>query len=455
MESVIRELLGWLLYGGLVVQVGLIAVAVLLGVIVAGFVIRVIVAIRLWPEEGSRRSAWIRFFEPGSVPLALMLAAIEVGLIAARTYDVDTPEFVVFVIVAAAVFSGIVVGARHLPVFAYVLAAAAVLVATAAVYRIGLPSAIVVPVVAYCVAAWGMARRYDWTLGTALLLAAVPPVVSAVIVDGSYRYQNEQIFLTLTFTTLLGAAVVVTGHNIRRRRQTTGELVEVRQEATEQRGKALLLAERARIAREMHDVVAHHMSVIAVQASTAEFRHDGMADSLREEFRSIADSAREALTEMRRLLGVFRQDGQVSERMPQPGVEGIRDLAESARRTGIEVTVSMPDELPELPDTVSLTAYRIVQEGLSNVVRHASGAKARVELYLEGEWLAVLVMNNSPLQQDGANAQERKTTETMGLGIAGMRERVALVGGEIMAERLGTSGFVVKARLPLTLEDDR
>ena len=332
--------------------------------------------------------------------------------------------------VYAAVVAWIVIAAGRMPVPAYAISAATLAMTTAAtVTRGGGGEWLSVSVVAYLVAIVAIARKYDWFLAGTLLIAA------AVLVLGSHD---------LIPATALATVVVVLGLAIHRTRRVRGELVEVRHHAAEQRGQRQLLEERARIAREMHDVVAHHMSVIAVQASTAEFRHNGVSDPLREEFRSIADSARESLTEMRRLLGVFRQNGQVRERSPQPGVEGIGDLAESAERTGIDVSVSVPDDLPELPDTVSLTAYRIVQEALSNVVRHAAGASAKVELYLEDEWLVVLVMNDSSV--DGLDAT---TSETPGFGLAGMRERVTLVGGDVLAERLGRSGFVVKARLPL------
>jgi signal transduction histidine kinase len=407
-------------------------------------------------ERGGRPAgAWgfvpLRAVGPGSVPLAVVLALVVLtseswfgGLLSPLGLDVYGVRVDPLVLLYAGLVAYIVVTAGRRPGSAYVLSAVTLAVtweATDALgYRLEL---VVVSIIVFAVGVLAVARRYDWIQAVAALVAGFVVLVG---VQNAFRFNPAwQSISALVFTLVLAAAALVVGQSIRQRRRATGELVEVRQDAAEQRGQRQVLEERARIAREMHDVVAHHMSVIAVQASTAEFRHDGVTDPLRAEFRSIADSARESLSEMRRLLGVFRQDGQVRERSPQPGVEGIGDLAESAGRTGVDVSVSVPDDLPELPDTVSLTAYRIVQEALSNVVRHAAGASAKVELYLEDEWLVVLVMNDSPADGQDAAASEP------GLGLAGMRERVALVGGEVLAERLGRSGFVVKAKLPLEL----
>ncbi|MFD7321096.1 sensor histidine kinase [Streptomyces sp. NPDC059875] len=216
-----------------------------------------------------------------------------------------------------------------------------------------------------------------------------------------------------------------------------------------ERARSTLLEERARIARELHDVVAHHMSVITVQADSAPYRIPDLPEAAREEFTSIAASARESLTEMRRLLVVLRSDGTEGERAPQPGLDRVQQLIEATVRAGVPAELSMAADLKDfgdVPQAVDLSAYRIVQEALANVVRHAPGAETRVSIRSDGDWLTVLVVNGpvarrtSPLE-GGAGT---------GHGLVGMRERVRLTGGTLDTGPLPDGGFRVAARLPLT-----
>ncbi|MCW8218350.1 sensor histidine kinase, partial [Streptomyces griseolus] len=218
----------------------------------------------------------------------------------------------------------------------------------------------------------------------------------------------------------------------------------------ETRRTRILPEERTRIARELHDVVAHHMSVITVQADSAPYRIEGLPDQARAEFDSIAASARESLAEMRRLLSVLRSDGTDGERAPQPGLDRIQQLVEATVRSGLRVELSMGAEVSEairegLPQAVDLSAYRIAQEALANVVRHAPGARTRVSVTVAGLHLTVLVVNDgagrpgSPLESTGT-----------GHGLVGMRERVRLTGGTLDTGPLPDGGFRVAARLPLS-----
>ncbi|KIF07470.1 histidine kinase, partial [Streptomyces sp. RSD-27] len=223
-----------------------------------------------------------------------------------------------------------------------------------------------------------------------------------------------------------------------------------------ERARRTLLEERARIARELHDVVAHHMSVITVQADSAPYRLPGMEEPVREEFAAIAASARESLGEMRRLLTVLRGDGagdgagaDGGERAPQPGVGRIQQLVEATVRAGQPVELSLAAGVAEAAravPAVDLSAYRIVQEALANVVRHAPGARTRVSVTRsagDGEVLVLVV--NGPAE-NGAAALEAAGT---GHGLVGMRERVRLTGGTLDAGPLPEGGFRVAARLPL------
>lgn len=220
-----------------------------------------------------------------------------------------------------------------------------------------------------------------------------------------------------------------------------------------ERSRRTLLEERARIARELHDVVAHHMSVITVQADSAPYRLPGMEEPVREEFAAIAASARESLGEMRRLLTVLRGDGTNgpggagAERAPQPGIDRIQQLVEATVRAGQPVELSLALGAAEaVPPAVDLSAYRIVQEALANVVRHAPGARTRVSVTRSDQTGDVLVLVVNGPARDAVVELEGSGT---GHGLVGMRERVRLTGGTLDTGPLPDGGFRVAARLPL------
>ncbi|AEN09775.1 sensor histidine kinase [Streptomyces sp. SID8360] len=249
---------------------------------------------------------------------------------------------------------------------------------------------------------------------------------------------------------VLGAVVLVITAALRERGEAQRRLVEQETISETERAGRTLLEERTRIARELHDVVAHHMSVITVQADSAPYRISGLPEQAREEFGSIAASARESLTEMRRLLSVLRSDGTEGERAPQPGLDRIQQLVEATVRSGLPVELSMGTDVPGstedgLPQAVDLSAYRIVQEALANVVRHAPGARTRVSVTAAGSHLTVLVVNDRA-QRPGSPLEATGT----GHGLVGMRERVRLTGGTLDTGPLPDGGFRVAARLPLS-----
>jgi signal transduction histidine kinase len=206
-----------------------------------------------------------------------------------------------------------------------------------------------------------------------------------------------------------------------------------------------LLEERTRIAREMHDVVAHHMSLIAVQAETAPYRLDDLNERTKEEFAALSSAAREALNDVRRLLGVLRSDGP-AERSPQPKLGDVATLVEASRRAGVNIDLSMPtDDGAAISHAVGLCAYRIVQEALANAGRHAPGAWVQVAVERDPEVLRLDIVNGPPT----TDASHSEDSGRLGQGIAGMRERVALLGGSLSAEPNILGGFAVSAVLPL------
>ncbi len=218
--------------------------------------------------------------------------------------------------------------------------------------------------------------------------------------------------------------------------------------------------ERARIARELHDVVAHHISMIAVQAETARLATPGMPAAGAQRLLEIGNTARAGLTEMRRLLGVLREDAQaaspgqlspghlspaqlVTDRRPQPGLQQLNELIDEARDaagTGVRFIVSGPPAA--LDPGVELAAYRIVQEGLTNARRHAPGAAVDVELHFGDDALRLRIRDNGPGPRETAS----------GHGLTGMRERAAAAGGELRTGAGRGGGFLVEATLPAKAE---
>jgi len=211
--------------------------------------------------------------------------------------------------------------------------------------------------------------------------------------------------------------------------------------------------ERARVSRELHDVVAHHISMIAVQAETARLTTPGMPAAGAQRLSAIGDTARTALTEMRRLLGVLREDTRadaVSDRRPQPGLRQLSELLDEARdASGSGVRLIVRGPVASLDPGVELAAYRIVQEALTNARRHAEGAAVDVELHYTADALWLRVRDNGP---GPPPASSFTATPPGGHGLLGMRERAAAVGGKLRTGAASGGGFVVEAMLPTVAE---
>ncbi|WP_146766114.1 sensor histidine kinase [Micromonospora saelicesensis] len=244
---------------------------------------------------------------------------------------------------------------------------------------------------------------------------------------------------------LLGALAIV-GDLIRRNRLSRHALAAQAELSEREQERRAVLEERTRIAREMHDVVAHHMSLIAVQAETAPYRLTDVPAPAAAEFVAIAASARDALTDMRRLLGVLRSETSGPQTAPQPDLTDLGAMVDAARRAGLPVTLDVePVDDDRVPAPVGLAAYRIVQEGLANAARHAAGAAVRVTVRTGQSGLGVRV-ENSP-------ADVRPTADGgSGHGLTGMRERATSLGGTFTAGPLPDGGYAVAAELPYDAE---
>ncbi|MFY1677911.1 MULTISPECIES: sensor histidine kinase [unclassified Streptomyces] len=254
----------------------------------------------------------------------------------------------------------------------------------------------------------------------------------------------------------LFGVVTLLGTALRGRREARAKLKEQTSLTAEERARRTLLEERGRIARELHDVVAHHMSVISIQAQVAPHLVPHPTDELKENLAGIRGNALEALTELRRVLGVLRSDRPESgepldesgtagaalvPHSPQPSLERLDSLVDNTRSAGLTVTTEISGARRSLPPGVELSAYRIVQEALSNVLRHAPGARTRVRLTHLPTGLRLEVVNSPP---------ERTPAPSRGAGhgLLGMRERVAMLGGTLAAHSLPDGGYRVTAFLP-------
>jgi len=302
-------------------------------------------------------------------------------------------------------------------------------------------------IIVYTVAAIG-ARWASWTaLGVGVCAAAAAQL----------RWPDDSgpggSVVTIVFLTIPFLLAWVLGDSMRTRRAYLAQLEERAarlEREREAQAKVAVAAERARIARELHDVVAHNVSVMVVQADGAAYVLDAAPDQAKKALETISSTGRQALAEMRRLLGVLRtgEHREGGEYVPQPDVEQIEDLVQQCRGSGLPVDFKVEGTARPLPSGVELTAYRIVQEALTNTRKHGGpNAGASVRLVYFDDGLGLLV------EDDGKGAPhelyEEGGADGQGHGLIGMRERVGMVGGTLDAGPRPGGGFRISVLLPL------
>src|SRR5918994_856128 len=268
-----------------------------------------------------------------------------------------------------------------------------------------------------------------------LLTVLIPvAVVSGIAISsGEYSERNlNWVEIAFGLTISAGIPLLLGRMTFNRRRRVIRDRELAAREA--------VTAERAAIARELHDVVAHHMSVMVVQAGAARTVVETDPAAADESLRQIEASGRTGLAEMRRLLEILKAGDRNGDRAPQPGLEHLDELLQGMRATGLPVEAVVEGEPRPLPPGVDLSAYRIVQEALTNALRHAGGANARVLLRYQPDALEVEVIDDGRGPAGDAGPP--------GHGLIGMRERVQLFGGDLEAGPRPGGGFVVRARLP-------
>jgi signal transduction histidine kinase len=279
-----------------------------------------------------------------------------------------------------------------------------------------------------------LADRVEARVGLAVVVAGAATVV--------YNDPNHAA-ASLVFSPMLFAIVWLGGFALRERALRVEEAEERALQAEWEReitARIAVAEERARIARELHDVVAHAVSVMVLQVGAVRHRLPAALSEDREALQGVERAGRTALTEMRRLLGAMRGDDEEAELSPQPGLDRLDSLLDAVRRAGLPVLLQVEGEAFPLPRGVDLSAYRIVQEGLTNALKHAGADQAEVTLRYFPDELTIEV------RDDGKVAP---ASDGDGHGLLGVRERVKIYGGETMAGRAPEGGFVLRTRLPL------
>jgi signal transduction histidine kinase len=386
------------------------------------------------------RPAWLRrgrfdLVFIADVVIALIVFGVTDGTLGTDAAHHHSPIGSAMLLLVSFLLCAPLVLRTRLPLTAWTASALAMLWAHLAVPLGSISSAGFIPggVIVYVLCLYAVAVRCElWVVISAGL---------ATVAGATWIYPP-----TAVTAVFVAAATVFAGLIVRSRRGSREQLAvaERRHE-----GERALLQERQRIARELHDVVAHHMSVIAIQAEAAPYKVADPPKELTESFGEIRASALSGLSELRRVLGVLRKDQ--PDTAPQPGLDDLDGLLESARNGGVTVTVGVTGTPRPLPEGVDLSAYRIVQEALSNAMRHAPGSAVRVMLYYGEAAVHVEVRNDSVTgrQVTGAQHNGAGLGQGGGHGIIGMRERAAMLGGHLRAGLTGDGEFLVTAALPL------
>jgi len=301
---------------------------------------------------------------------------------------------------------------------------------------------IVVPTV---IAAYALAVRTDWRMTAAVLLPAIALVATVPVFFGALSWQDASRLVSVaTFPLIAG----VLGHAMQNRRAYLAAVEERAHRAEETRdseARRRVGEERVRIARELHDLVAHQITLANAQATVAAHVYDSHPEQSRKNLDDLVETTSNALDDLRSTVGLLRQSGDaVAPAEPTPGLSQLDTLLESFRRAGLDVTVHEEGTARPLPPGVDLTAYRIIQEALTNVTKHAGSGSARVGLSWGRHRVAITVADDGTTERTTSN-----TDRAPGHGLIGMRERANAAGGQLFAGRSPEGGFLVSTDLPL------
>jgi signal transduction histidine kinase len=297
-------------------------------------------------------------------------------------------------------------------------------------------------------AALGSRQWRTWVIGIFILVEMIAIMTLAIVYPESGWSRDTSLGQTLTFLLnlfLFGTAWWV-GELFRSRREREADLKERTEQLEierEENARRAVLDERVRIARELHDVVAHHVSVMGIQAGAARKVLNKQPDKANEALSTIEASSRQAIGELHRLLGFLRPKNQVEAVSPQPSLKYLDTLVNELRNSGLPVEVSIIGKEQTIPESIDVSAYRIIQESLTNILKHAGPARATVTLKYLPDMLELDIRDNGKGRI--ANGEKKPG----GRGIIGMTERASLHGGKLETGNIPDGGFFVSAKLPL------
>jgi signal transduction histidine kinase len=388
--------------------------------------------------EYVRRVSRPRLFARGyALDVLIVIGAIEAALeVAFRSDAIEAPRTTLwFAVPAVAVVVLALLGRRRFPFMApaslWLLAAVLsfvdgrLVVFSVSVYVAGMAAALLLG---------NLADAVRGRVGLAIVLGGA----AIVVYNEPDHAAGEFIFVPVLFAIAWLAGFALRG------RAAEAEAAEERaahaEREREENARRAVFEERVRIARELHDVVAHHVSMMGVQAGAARVVIDRDRVKAKEALSAIEESSRQAVAELHRLLGFLRQAGDHDDLSPQPGLSQLPRLAASMRDSDLAVEVSVEGEARSLPPTVDVSAYRIVQEALTNTIKHSAASRADVHLRYWPDELEVEIVDDG--RPNGASP-----STSGGLGLIGMRERAALHDGQLSAGPTAGGGFAVRARL--------
>lgn len=388
-----------------------------------------------------------RLRRPGAVAADVGLGAVVFGVLAAAITanpgSAASPPGSAYLFALG--FAALMLVRRRWPVGTLLVTAAGLLVYYMLDYP---PVGLAVPVAAALYSA-AEAGRLRWAVGTAAGLVAVSTFFR--IREGD----NLAYLLGYEFavTTTLMAALIALGDGVRSRRGWQAELRRqalAAEQEREQEAARRVEQERLRMARELHDVLAHTISIVSLHSDVAREALRCDPDAAETALLAVRSATADASRELRATLGLLREPGTVASRQPPAGLARLEELVRSAAEGGLTVRVRTSGDAPELPGVVDAAAHRVVQESITNVLRHAGARSATVELRYATDALTVRVSDDGPGHADSAGEVGAGPAEPgAGYGIAGMRERIALLGGALHAGPRPDGGFVVEASFPL------
>ncbi|MFE3543046.1 sensor histidine kinase [Nocardia sp. NPDC059177] len=307
---------------------------------------------------------------------------------------------------------------------------------------------IVVPV---AIAAYALALHTELRVAIAVLLPAVALLVAVTPLLDGLSWQDGSRLLSVAVLPLIAGALGNATQNRRAYLAAMEERALRAEESRESEARRSVAEERVRIARELHDVVAHQITLANAQAVVAAHVFDSQPEQTRSNLNNIIETTRNALDDLRATVGLLRQAGDANTSAePSPGLSQLPRLLESFDRAGLRVTTDNEGTPAPLPPGVDLTAYRVIQEALTNVGKHAGTSHARIRLSWSRDRLSITVADDGPDSRAANGPSFTGSDRPSGYGLIGMRERATAVGGQLFTENSPAGGFIVSAHLPLT-----